>query len=85
MMSKFKPRFSLRTLFIVTTVVAIAIAFVAAHVRIVLGFAIAVLWLLEFAGGPIFDFVEAWPALKKPRRAEPPRNDKIAVPVEQET
>jgi hypothetical protein len=78
-MSKFKPRFSLRTLFIVTTVVAIVTAFVATHVRIVLGFFVAVLWLFEFAGGPIIDFVEAWPELKKPKPAKPPHQDEVAA------
>ena len=82
-MSKLKPRFSLQTLLIVTAIVAVFTAFVATHVKIVLGFAIAVLWLLEFAGGPIGDFVDAWPELKKQRLAKPSRKNDVAVDDEQ--
>ena len=83
-MFRLKPRFSLRTLFIVTTVVAIITAFVATHVRIVLGFGIALLWLVEFAGGPIVDFFEAWPELTKRKLAKPLRDDENAIADEHE-
>ena len=83
-MSKFKPGFSLRTLVVVTAVLAIAIAFAAAHVRIMLGFVLAMLWLLEFAGGPIIDFVEAWPELTQRKIAQLPRDDENSLAAEHE-
>jgi hypothetical protein len=62
-----KFRFSLRTLFIVTTLLAVTIAFVATHFRIVVGGLIALLWVLRFASGPIGSFVDAWPELRGPK------------------
>jgi hypothetical protein len=73
-MSKFRLQFSLRTLLIAFTVVAVVIAFVASHLGIVIGGLVAALWLLEFISGPLGNFVEAWPELKGPRLVKPPRS-----------
>jgi hypothetical protein len=54
-------------MFIATTVLAVAIAFVSTHIRIVIGGLIAMMWVLEFAGGQIGDFVDAWPELLGPK------------------
>jgi predicted tellurium resistance membrane protein TerC len=62
-------QFSLRTLWITFTVLAIAIWFVATHFRVVIGGAIAAMWLLEFVSSPLEAFVDAWPELKKARVA----------------
>lgn len=75
-MSKFRLQFSLRTLLVVVTTLAIVIAFVATHLRIVIGGLVAVMWLLEFVSGPLENLIEAWPELKKPRLAKPPLNAK---------
>lgn len=71
-MSKFRLQFSLRTLLVFFTFLAIVIAFVATHLRIVIGGLVAAMWLLEYIAGPLQSFAEAWPELKKPRLAKPP-------------
>jgi predicted tellurium resistance membrane protein TerC len=60
----------LRTLLIVVTVFAVVTAFIATHLRVVIGGCVAAMWLLEFASGPIESIVKAWPELKKPRLAK---------------
>ncbi len=80
-MSKYRFQFSLRTLLVVVTVLAIAIAFVATHLRVVIGGLVAAIWLLECIAGPLQGFVEAWPELKKPRLAKPPRAEETPEPM----
>jgi hypothetical protein len=80
-MGKFKLRFSLRTLLVVFTVLAIAIAFIATHLRVVIGGLVAAMWLADFVGGPLLNFVDAWPELKKPRLAKPPRAEEMSEPI----
>ncbi|HEX3600560.1 MAG TPA: hypothetical protein VHU84_10490 [Lacipirellulaceae bacterium] len=72
-MHKFKLRFSLRTLLAIFTVAAIAIAFTATHLRIVIGAVIMAMLLLETAAPLIGSFIEAWPEFKTPPLAKPPR------------
>jgi hypothetical protein len=48
-MSKRNLQFSLRSLLIVTTVLAVLTALVANHLRVLIGIAIAIMWLLELA------------------------------------
>ena len=59
-------------LFAVITVVAIVVAFTATHFRVVIGAAVAAMWLLDFVADPILNFVDAWPELKGPKLAKPP-------------
>lgn len=54
-------------MFAITTVLALSIAFVAAHTRILIGGIIVALWVLDCASGLIDSFVDAWPELKKPK------------------
>jgi hypothetical protein len=55
-MSKRRFQFSLRSLLIVTTVLAVLIAIVANHWKVLIGIALASMWLLELAGW-LYEFV----------------------------
>ena len=72
-MGKFRLQFSLRALLVVFTVLAIVIAFVATHLRIVIGGLVAAMWLADFVGAPLLDIVEGWYELKGPRLLKRPR------------
>ena len=62
-MSKGHLQFSLRSLLIVTTVLAVLIAMVANHLKVVIGLALAAMWLLEVASW-LYPFVAPFKDLR---------------------
>ena len=81
-MSKRRFQFSLRSLLIVTTVLAVLIAIVANHWKVLIGIALAAMWLLELAGW-LYESVAPFKDLRGPKTAGQVKRERMSKVSEQ--
>jgi hypothetical protein len=75
--SKRRFQFSLRSLLIVTTVLAVLIAMVANHWKVLIGIAMALMWLLDFAGW-LYEFVAPFKDLRGSKTTGQVRRERMS-------
>jgi hypothetical protein len=81
-MSKRHLQFSLRSLLIVTTVLAVLIAIVANHWKVLIGIALASMWLFELAGW-LYEFVAPFKDLRGPKTTGQVKRERMSKVSEQ--
>jgi hypothetical protein len=77
-MSKRRFQFSLQALLIVTTVLAVLIAMVANHWKMLIGIALAAVWVFEFAGW-LYEFAVPFKELEGPKTTGQVKRERMAA------